>query len=225
MGSLQFIGIAAIIFLVYKFIYIPYVSKKQEEKQIIERKIEILSFWHRDMIELFRPHINPAYDKDEDGNNVLTKGWVKVFNRVLYFSLDSELNKFRAEANLLYDELNSNAQTKIQIEGIFKEHREYSEKKHIEKANTFLELRKNFLDYKKLMTEVFSNSDAQLESKEIIKKLSDKLQLSILDATKLFEKLSHHTTGIIFRSSEKENGKIFYRYSESLIDRKTIDDV
>lgn len=225
MEALQVIGLVAIIFVLYKFVYLPYTSRKKEEKDMVDKKIEILSYWHREMGDLFRPHINTAYEEDDDGNYVQTKGWAKVFNRVLYFSHDSELNEFRTKAHTLYNSLDSNPQTKTQIEKIFKEHGEYSEKQQIEKTNKFLQLRTNLLEYKRLMAEIFPNSETQLEGEEIIKRLSERLQLSNHDASQLFEKLSHHTTGIIFWSSRKDNGKNLYRYDESFIDRKTINDI
>ncbi|MES2648095.1 MAG: hypothetical protein V4717_14555 [Bacteroidota bacterium] len=225
MESLQVLGLGAIIYVVYKFIYVPYISKKEEEKKDTEQKIGILSSSYRDMRELFQPHVKPVYETDEDGNEQLVKGWVKVFNRVLYFSSDSELNDFRTKASALYQHLRLNSKSRAEMEVIFKEHKDYVEKGDIEKATRYLELRKNLLDYRKTMSEVFLNSDNILESEVIIIKLSEKLQLSSIDSTKLFEKLSHNTTGIIFRSGKSKDGKSLYKYDESFISGKTINDI
>jgi hypothetical protein len=221
MEALQFIGLIALAFLAYKYLYLPFINRKKEDTEEIERKIGILSNIQKDMRELFNPYANFVEPKGEDDEySVSYGGWIKLYGRTLHFSSDTEIADFKKKAFDLYSKLNNDETKKAQIETIFKEYEQRQNERNKQKEIMYLGLRKNFLEYDIILKKIFSDYKTILPKAEIIASLEKELNKSNSESELIFSTLTDKTTGILSQEYDKGWQEKYRYFGETAIETK-----
>jgi hypothetical protein len=213
MEMLQSIGIITLIFLAYKFIYLPYAGNKKEQTQDIERSIGILSHNQKDMMELFKPYKNYVERRhDDDIYHQEYGGWIKLFGQGLHFSSDTEMETFKKKAIELYQTLINDETEKVRIQEIFREDEKRETEKEKKKEIASLGLKKLYLEYDEILREIMSKNDIILSKKEIMAFLAKRLNKSDNETEILFKNLADRDTGILTQEWDKNGWLEQYRY-------------
>lgn len=221
MEALQFIGLITLAFLTYKYLYLPYINKKKEDTEEIERKIGILSSIQKDMRELFNPYANYVEQRNEDDEySVSYGGWIKLYGRTLHFSSDTEIANFKKKATELYTKLNNDENTKAQIETIIKEYEQRQNERNKQKEIQYLGLRKNFLEYDLILKKLFPDYKVILPKADIIAFLEKELNKTNSQSELIFNSLTDNNTGLLSQEYDKGWQEKYRYFGETAIETK-----
>lgn len=218
MENLELIGIGTIIFLIYKYLIVPIIEKTQNTEIEFDRKVGLLSDWHPEIRKLFRNFENDQQQsKNRNSDDFEKGGYLPLFNKLLFVYYNHQVEGFKNEVIAKVKEIETSPEGKSEVESILKRYEKMVAKANKDEEIKHLQKRKIFLVYNDILKDIFPNSNVILEEKNIVNKLSAKLNLTISEAQDLLINLSKMDTGIIFRSSDnfKNNGIKHYWYDES----------